>query len=176
MDSMDRRQLLVILGAGSVVKPTLAADAKSCGDGIGSTFEHYEFVFFTPEERKLLDELVELIIPADEQSPGAREAKVTAFVDRMISTASESTRKFWRESLGQMREMSQTVPLSEVLASAAAEEERPKTQLGRFFVALKGMTVDGYYTSNIGIHQDLRYQGNEHRTAAPACDHPEHMG
>lgn len=175
MNAMDRRQLLAILGAGPMANAARGADAHCTGDGVGSTFEHYEFVFFTPEERELLDELVELIIPADEQSPGAREAKVTAFADRMISTAPESARKLWRDGLGLIREMTRSAPLSTVLAGAAAQEEHPqKTLLGRFFVALKRMTVDGYYTSSIGIHQDLQYRGNEYRTAAPDCDHPEH--
>jgi hypothetical protein len=36
------------------------------------------------------------------------------------------------------------------------------------------MTIDGYYTSSIGIHQEMGYEGNEYRKAAPACNHPEH--
>jgi hypothetical protein len=60
------------------------------------------------------------------------------------------------------------------VAEASREEEDPKTELGRFFVTLKRMTVDGYYTSAVGIHQDMKYQGNEHLTSSPRCEHPEH--
>ena len=41
--------------------------------------------------------------------------------------------------------------LIEVLDKAAADEENPKTDLERFFVVLKGMTIYGYYTSEVGI-------------------------
>jgi hypothetical protein len=36
------------------------------------------------------------------------------------------------------------------------------------------MTVDGYYTSSIGIHQELRYQGNAYLKEFIGCTHPEH--
>ena len=37
--------------------------------------------FFTPEELALVDELSEMIIPADAHSPGARAARVAAYID-----------------------------------------------------------------------------------------------
>ena len=43
----------------------------------------------------------------------------------------------------------------------------------RFFHALKRATIDGYYTSRIGIHQDLQYQGNEAMRDFPGCQHTE---
>ena len=36
-----------------------------------------------------------------------------------------------------------------------------KTPLELFFVTAKQATVHGYYTSEIGIHQELRYKGNK---------------
>ena len=43
--------------------------------------------FFTPDEFALVDELSEMIIPADEHSPGARAAKVAAFIDTRLAEA-----------------------------------------------------------------------------------------
>ncbi len=37
------------------------------------------------------------------------------------------------------------------------------------------MTVDGYYTSKIGIHQDLEYKGNTAISEFPGCTHAEHQ-
>jgi hypothetical protein len=51
-------------------------------------------------------------------------------------------------------------------------EARPQTDLERFFVTLKQMTVVGYYSSEIGIHQDLEYQGNAYVSEFPECTHP----
>jgi len=167
---MRRRTVLEILPA-MVLPQQLARAADLCAANGGSRFENYTFVFFSAEEAELTGRLMEIIIPADTNSPGAREARTAAFADLMLSTGPADARQRWRLGLDLFR---QRASLEAAVAEAAQEEEAPKTDLGRFFVALKRMTVDGYYTSAIGIHQDLRYQGNQHLTASPMCDHPEH--
>jgi hypothetical protein len=149
----------------------LAHAADLCAANGGSRFENYAYAFFSAEEAELTSRLMEIIIPADANSPGAREARTAAFADLMLSTGTDDARRRWREGLSLFR---QRTSLEAAVAEAAQEEEAPKTDLGRFFVALKRMTVDGYYTSAVGIHQDLKYQGNDHLTASPKCDHPEH--
>ena len=62
----------------------------------------------------------------------------------------------------------------ELLAAMAAHETDPSTDLERFFVRLKTATIDGYYTSAIGIHQELRYKGNTVLAEFPGCTHPDH--
>ncbi len=37
------------------------------------------------------------------------------------------------------------------------------------------MTIDGYYTSAIGIHKELEYKGNTALAEFPGCTHPEHQ-
>lgn len=163
---MDRRTVLKVLTAS-----TLRA-ANQCGSG--SDFAAYRFVFFNPEEQVLVERLMELIIPADDHSPGAKAARVPAFADLMISTGPDRAKTSWRTGLSAFRAAAQTEPLESVLARAASEENAPASELGRFFIELKRMTVDGYYTSTIGIHDEMGYVGNQHLMAAPACDHPEH--
>jgi hypothetical protein len=65
--------------------------------------------------------------------------------------------------------------LDATLTKAALNEEKPATDLERFFVMLKSMTVDGYYTSEIGIHKDMQYQGNTYNPEYAGCTHPEHQ-
>jgi len=163
---MDRRTALKVLTAS-----TLRA-ANQCG--AGSDFAVYQFAFFTAEEQASLERLMELIIPADDHSPGAKAARVPAFADLMISTGPDRTKAAWRAGLAAFRTAGQAQPLEAVVASAAAEEGAPTSELGQFFVELKRMTVDGYYTSSVGIHDEMGYVGNQHLTAAPACNHPEH--
>jgi hypothetical protein len=148
--------------------------ANQCGTN--SELAGYRFVFFTSEERALLETLMELIVPADDHSPGAKAAQVPAFADLMISTGSDRAKAAWQSGLAAFRAAAQTQSLEAVLAQAAAEEEKPESELGRFFVDLKRMTVDGYYTSSTGIHDEMGYIGNQHLTAAPQCNHPEHKG
>lgn len=131
---------------------------------------HDKLQFFTPEEKKLLDQLMEMIIPTDDHSPGAKAAEVSLFADLMVSTSSREAQKQWREGLRQMQEEARKSSLTEALAKSAAHEDHPRTDLERFFRTLKNMTVNGYYTSAIGIHQDLQYQGNTYLSAFPGCD------
>ncbi len=53
-------------------------------------------------------------------------------------------------------------------------EYQPRRIEERFFIAIKGLTVDGYYTSELGIHQELRYKGNAYLKDFAGCTHPEH--
>ena len=56
----------------------------------------------------------------------------------------------------------------------AAGEAEPKTELEQFFARLKLMTLDGYYTSAIGIHRELQYKGNAVLSEFPGCSHSDH--
>ena len=38
---------------------------------------------------------------------------------------------------------------------------RGKTPVEKFFITAKQATIHGYYTSEIGIHKELRYKGNQ---------------
>jgi hypothetical protein len=87
----------------------------------------------------------------------------------MVSTSSAAIQKQWRRGLKQMQEEAQKSSPAEALAKSAANEGHPTTDLERFFGALKQMTVNGYYTSAFGVHQDLQYQGNTYLTAFPGC-------
>jgi Gluconate 2-dehydrogenase subunit 3 len=118
---------------------------------------------------------MEMIIPADGHSGGASEAKAPAFADLMVSTGDEVTKRTWRNGIHLLEKASSETSLDLVLARLATKEKNPETELEKFFSILKLATVRGYYTSWIGIHQDMEYQGNEYRTSAPACNHPEHQ-
>jgi len=129
----------------------------------------YQLAFFTPAENALLDQLMEMIVPADGQSGGAHAAKVSLFADRMVSTGTESAKTAWRNGLQLFKEDAERSSLEAALARAAAGEANPQSSLERFFVTLKDMTVFGYYSSEIGIHQDLEYQGNTYVAEFPEC-------
>jgi hypothetical protein len=129
----------------------------------------YQLKFFSKEENALVDELMEMIIPADDHSPGAHAAKVSLFADWMIATGDDATKAKWREGVRLMQAEVARSSAEDALAKAAGNEDHPSTQLEQFFAELKRMTVDGYYTSAIGIHQDLQYVGNTYLAAFPGC-------
>jgi hypothetical protein len=43
----------------------------------------------------------------------------------------------------------------------------------RFFRLIKNLTADGYYTSRVGLVDELGYRGNTARPSYPACPIPE---
>ena len=135
----------------------------------------YTLQFFSEEESSLLDQLMEMIIPADDHSPGAHDAATNLFADLMVATSDAAVKKQWQDGIRLIREEATSSSLAETLRRAAANEENPNTDLERFFVLLKQMTVNGYYTSATGIHKEMEYIGNTYLAAFPECTHPEHQ-
>lgn len=172
---MRRRSLLQLISVGALSPGFDALRAMEVCRAIhAGPAEPYQLRFFRPDENELLDALMEMIIPADAHSPGAREAKVSLFADWMVSHDPAAIQQEWRTGLQRMNEEARNMSRADVLAKAAAGEAHPESDLDRFFIRLKQMTVDGYYTSEIGLHQDLQYQGNEHLLRFPPCTHAEH--
>ncbi len=131
-----------------------------------------EHKFLTPAEFAMTEELTEILIPADESSPGARAAKVTEYLDGSLAEAfDDEERQQWRQGLAAVDALSQrinhvpflkgTLPQrQDVMLEMARNEKDPKAPEELFFRTLKGATVRAYYTSKIGIHNDLDYKGN----------------
>jgi len=143
--------------------------------------------FFSEGQVKTLEALSETIIPDDEHSPGAKAARVWEYIDAIIADADESAKSLWTQGLAAVDRMAEReyqkafadcAPDEQValVEKIARNEEHPSTPEERFFVAAKRATVDGYYTSAIGIHQDLDYQGNTAVAEFPGCTHAEHKG
>jgi glucoside 3-dehydrogenase (cytochrome c) hitch-hiker subunit len=128
--------------------------------------------FFTPAEFALLDEMSEMIIPADGHSPGARAAQVAAYIDAHVAEAFESKeRDDWRNGLKSVEDLSRKMhghafmeaspgERVAVLTRMAKNEMNPKAPEEVFFRELKHATAHAYYTSKIGIHQEMEYKGN----------------
>jgi len=162
---LTRRALLkagAAAAAGSMAVPDLAAFTLPA-DGPR---------VLTRSQYALLEELTEILIPADAQSGGGRAAGVAAYIDAMLSEEFDTALK--TSFIAGLDGVEATArrqhgrgylelepPAREALVAAmAAGETDPKTDDHRFFVELKRRTVRGYYTSRIGIHDDLQYKGN----------------
>jgi hypothetical protein len=118
--------------------------------------------FFTPQEFAVVDELSELIIPTDAHSPGAKAAKVAAFIDSQLAEAwEEKDRTAWREGLKPFLGLSAEERLA-LLTRNAKNEAKPEAPDDLFFVELKSRVVRAYYTSEIGIKQEMEYKGNSY--------------
>ena len=156
---IDRRDLIRIGAAAVLAAPAAFAAAEAPK-------------FFTPADFAMLDELTEIVIPSDDNSPGARAAKVAAYIDARVADAFEAKdRDDWRNGLKVVDELSQKMhghtfmedspeQRLAVLTRLAKNEMNPKTPEEVFFRELKRATAHAYYTSKIGIHQEMEYKGN----------------
>jgi hypothetical protein len=147
----------------------------------------YEPRYFTTVEMRLLGVLSEVIIPTDEHSPGAISAGVPEYIDTIVGAGSEQLKQAWSRGLAAIDAIARAshgelfaacTPEQQigVLQVLAANEDHPTTAGEEFFVTLKRATIDGYYTSAVGIHQDLEYQGNTMVHDFQGCAHPKHRG
>ncbi len=64
-------------------------------------------------------------------------------------------------------------PARPATAAGAALETDPGLPV-RFFRLIKNLTADGYYTSRVGLLQELGYAGNTALGKFPVCSVPEH--
>ncbi|HEY5906571.1 MAG TPA: gluconate 2-dehydrogenase subunit 3 family protein, partial [Vicinamibacteria bacterium] len=152
------------LGAAAFLSPAAAQALESLRD----TGDAAKTVFFGADEFALVEALTDRIIPTDAQSPGARAARVAEFVDLLLSEQDEDLQRTWREGLGAVDAAAReaqgrkfagldAAAQDALLAEWSRNETDPKTPLEQFFVEAKLRTIQGYYTSEIGIHKDLRY-------------------
>ncbi len=146
---MQRRDLLKLM-AGAALMPTLQLTA---GDPDAP-------LYFTKEEFAALDELTDLIIPTDSHSPGAHAAGVAKFIDKTVAEAFlPEDKESWRKGLAPFLPLNKAQRVT-LLTELSRKEQDPQTDSERFFGQLKETTAYAYYTSSIGIHQDINYLGN----------------
>jgi hypothetical protein len=171
----DRRDLLKFSAAAfaasfgvsdALVARLIARGAPSAGAQAAAP------AFFSADQFALVDELSELIIPTDAHSPGARAAKVAAFIDGQLAEAwDEKDRTDWRDGLRLVDRLAQQAsgkPFMQstpdqrvaVLTTMSQNETNPQKPEEQFFSELKSRVVFAYYTSEIGIKQEMEYKGN----------------
>ena len=119
-----------------------------------------------------LEALVEAIIPTDDRSPGAKQARVADYIDLLLSEVDRELTLQWfgglaaldADAMSRFRSPFSRLNSGQVdaiLQVISRNEKAPQTALETFFVMTKQATIRGYYTSSIGIHQELRYKGNQ---------------
>lgn len=141
----------------------------------------------TPRQNETVATLCELIIPETE-TPGARAALVNRFIDSVLQAAPAGDRASFLAGLAWLDARSTALFRTDLLGATAAQQTALLTRLssdseraleekagGEFFDALKAMTITGYYTTAIGLRQELGDDGQLVLAEFKGCDHPEHQ-
>ena len=154
MPETTRREALVTIVAGLAAPPLRAQGS-------------YEPRTLSTEDYKLLGDLVELILPASD-TPGAREVGVHAIIDedlgrnpKPLGTLRAGIASLREEGFPDMTSLQQVEALTRYSEAAGADRE--------FFETLKGLTIDAYYSTEVGLVQELGYQGNTYLADFPGC-------
>lgn len=140
----------------------------------------------TPRQDEAVIALTELIIPATD-TPGAKAVLVNRFVDHVLSVADAKERSEFIRGLTWLDDRCRARAGKDIAAASAAELTSVLTPLAAegaasaddapgvaFFHAIKSMTITGYYTSEIGLRQELGDDGRMMLGAFEGCTHPEH--
>lgn len=173
--SVSRRVALRSFGTGAAaitLLPWLSDQGAQAFAGLQRTGAKPALKALTAPQYATLDVLVDAIIPTDERSPGAREARVADYIDLLLSEADAEVRQLWVDGLAAVdaEAVAHTgAPVARLaapqvealLAAISVNERQPQTAAERFFVMTKRAAIQGYYSSEIGIHKDLRYKGNQ---------------
>ncbi|HEY8550174.1 MAG TPA: gluconate 2-dehydrogenase subunit 3 family protein, partial [Vicinamibacterales bacterium] len=172
--AISRRAALASLGAGAgaaAILPLLSDEGLYAYAQVQKSNAPPALRALTRAQYAAVDALTEAIIPADDRSPGARAARVADFIDLYLHEAEAGTRAEWLEGLAALEAeakarqgagLAQLKPeqMEALLTEVSRNERDPKTPAERFFRAVKNATIQGYYTSEIGIHKELQYKGN----------------
>jgi hypothetical protein len=163
---MTRRDANWLILRATAIAPWLNAHQEHLHSSAPSdphNWTNYRPKFFSPEDFQLLASFTEILIPTDD-TPGAREAHVAAFIDFVVDAAAEfapETQDHWRAAALWLH----SIDLKNITAP---------DQLSPHFQLIKEMTVHAFYTSRIGLIDVLEYQGNAYLTEFPGCAHQEH--
>jgi glucoside 3-dehydrogenase (cytochrome c) hitch-hiker subunit len=142
----------------------------------------------TAHQNDLVVALAELIIPQTD-TPGAKGANVNRFIDQVLTDAQPAVRESFVRGLTWIDTRSRALSGGKDFMGASAEQQttllsrlsaegnpNKEEAIGRdFFQAIKSMTINGYYTSEIGLRQELGDSGQLFLPQFQGCDHKEHQ-
>jgi hypothetical protein len=132
----------------------------------------------TPHQNSTVITVSELIIPQTD-TPGAKAANVNRIIDAVLAEGQEGDRKKFLAGLTALDERSKT-EFGKPFADATAEQQTglltklSTPPVDEFFEAIKSMTIIGYYTSEVGMRQEIGDDGTLFFAEFKGCEHPEH--
>lgn len=183
---MERRDVFRILGGALAGGASAAQHHTGKPAGKPAEFRSYEPRFLSPFQYRMLRTLCDIVIPAEPESPGAADVGVPYFIDTVLLYSEAAARESWTRGLAAVDEVSRQkfdrpfLSLDHarqvaVVESIAVRERKPGSDAERFFVTLKGATIEAYYYSEAARTKELKYEGDTVIAEFTGCTHPEHQ-
>ena len=171
------RRLAVVLAASGTLDRVSAREVHQIA--AAPSGGHYVPRMLDEREYRTLERLTDLIVPVENGAPGALAAGAAAWIDT-ISSENDQLRAIYKDGLAWLdaaiKQRGGTDFLSATLTDQAAlldliayrRNQSPELAAGiEFFTWVRRMTVDAFYTSEIGI-RDIDYRGNSGMTSYPS--------
>jgi hypothetical protein len=175
-----RRLALALTAAGTLDRVAAQEVHHMATMAQAATGGSYAPTTFTAQEYRTLERLADLIIPIENGAPGALAAGAPAWID-MIASENDKLKEIYKSGFawldGAMKKRgatnfvtatpTQQTALLDLIAYRRSQVDNPELAPGiEFFAWVRRMTVDAFYTSEIGI-KDIDYRGN-----APMASYP----
>ena len=148
MGPISRREMLKRLGTAigvATVLPLPAATRARAQAAIAETF-----ISFTPAEAETLRAIVARLIPADENGPGALEARADRYIDRALSGALKSSRAAYTTGLASVNAQAQSLKNAAFSRLSSADQDAVLTNIqqtaGAFFNLVRNHTIQGMFS------------------------------
>jgi hypothetical protein len=182
---MQRRDVLKLLATGAVLPVFSSPMAAFFREAQAQTGPGYKLRTLNPHQNATVVAMTDLIIP-ETDTPGAKVARVNEFIDVILTewATPEERRDFLNGLAGVDKQSNelygkdfadaspvQQTTLLRAMDDYSATERAQKrekhgntvpefdTQLkGNFYDVFRGITLHGYYTSEIGFTQELKLQ------------------
>jgi gluconate 2-dehydrogenase gamma chain len=197
MTELNRRSALKRIAVGSAAAVTAPLWVEALVSAAGQHAAHYQQAaakaaawvpkVLSPAQNQAVIALSEAIIPQTDTA-GAAKAGVNQFIDAVIADASAGDRQKFLDGLTWIDARSQR-DAGAPFARASAEQQRallsalstttqsPQDAPGvEFFTAVKSLTITGYYTSEVGMREEMGDTGQMFFIEYPGCTHAEHKG
>lgn len=155
---MKRRDALKKTGfifGGSIAGSTLLFQV-GCGFKTGEIVE-----FFSLDQINFLNEVGETILPQTD-TPGAKEANVGAFMAVVVRDCyTPENQKIFIEGMDKINTLSENRYKKSFVACSEPQRTELLSKLDQeevdYFKLIKNLTLTGYYTSQVGATQFLKY-------------------
>ena len=191
----DALKRLAVGGAAAVASPLWVSALVSAAEQHAARYQQaaakaapWVPKVLTPAQNQAVIALSEAIIPQTDTA-GAAKAGVNQFIDAVIADASPADRQKFLDGLAWIDARSQRdagVPFARatpeqqtalLTAISAAGTPDPDDAPGaEFFTAIKSLTITGYYTSEVGMREEMGDTGQMFFIEYPGCTHAEHKG